>query len=566
MNFDALTVSAICHELRTTVLGGRIQHVHHPEELTLAIEIYAQGRSRWALLSAHPERARAHLTTTRPQRTSDEVTPLLLLLRKYVDGARLDAVEQPPFERVIRLRFSKHAPGGEVWRTDLVAELMGRLSNLILVDEDGAVMDSIKRVPASMNRVRTVLQRQRYDGPPPQDKLTPVAVDGNALAAAVEAGPPAKLAANALVSSVNACSPLLAREVVYRVHERTDVKPGKADWPALARTVSALWEDAVAARPAPCVALLADGRLAAYAAYPLVSLPNVQPVTSISGALEQWFAERASGPKPQADAARRLSFRKALLEAQDRLRGKLYSLRQSLVGETEVVTLKERGQQQLADGAIQEAQDTFAHYDKVKAALRDVPAMVEGAENELRYLEEALTLLDLATTPGELNELRAEWAEQGYLSSSGKQRHQKKQLGGKWGRGGRGNRKGGPEPATTGYRRVNVDGFEVLVGRSGKGNDALLGREARPTDVWLHARGIPGAHVVIRTGGRELPERVLHRAAALAAGYSQARAAPTVGVDYTLCKHVHRIKGGPPGLVTYQGERTLNVIPTALDP
>ncbi|HXI18946.1 MAG TPA: NFACT RNA binding domain-containing protein, partial [Chloroflexota bacterium] len=522
----------------------------------------------WMLLSAHPERARVHLSATRPQRTSDRVTPLLLLLRKYVDGARLDAVEQPSFERVIRLRFSKRAPGGEVWRTDLVAEVMGRLSNLILVDEDGVVMDSIKRVPASMNRVRTVLPRQRYDGPPPQDKLSPVTANGDTLAAAVEHESPAKPAAAALVSHVNACSPLLAREVVFRVHGRIDVRSEDADWPALALALSALWEAAVRDSHAPCVVVQPDGRLAAYAAYPLLSHPNVQPVASLSTAVEQWFAERASGPKPQADAARRLSFRKGLLEAQDRLRGKLYSLRQSLVDESEVVTLRERGRRQLAEGAVDEAQDTFAHYDKVKAALRDVPAMVEGVENELRYLDEALILLDLATTPGDLNELRAEWAEQGYLSATSAPRRQKKQASGKWGKGsrdGHGSRKIDQGPPTTGYRRVAMDGFEVLVGRSGKGNDALLGHEARPADTWLHARGVPGAHVVIRTGGRELPDSVLLRAAALAAGYSQARAAPRVGVDYTLCKHVHRIKGGPPGLATYHSERTLSVVPAALD-
>jgi predicted ribosome quality control (RQC) complex YloA/Tae2 family protein len=115
-----------------------------------------------------------------------------------------------------------------------------------------------------------------------------------------------------------------------------------------------------------------------------------------------------------------------------------------------------------------------------------------------------------------------------------------------------------------GFDRTTVDGFDVLVGRSGRGNDALLSRGARPDDVWLHARGIPGAYVVVRAAGRPVPEHVLRRAAALAAAHSQARTAPTVGVDYTLCKYVDRVKGGPPGLANYRGERTLHVAPEPL--
>src|SRR5687767_7052949 len=216
MNFDALTVAAVRDELRAKVLGGRVQHVHLPDELGLALELYAQGRSHWLYCSAHAQHARAHLVSERPPRTSDAVSPLLLLLRKYVDGARLDAIEQPPLERILRLQFSRRAPSGELWHTELVIEAMGRYSNLILLEQDGSVMDAAKRITAAQSRVRTILPRQRYDPPPAPNKLDPRTLDTAALAGKIGASAPATSLRDRLVAEVNACSPLLAREVVYR--------------------------------------------------------------------------------------------------------------------------------------------------------------------------------------------------------------------------------------------------------------------------------------------------------------------------------------------------------------
>src|SRR5919197_6598017 len=146
MNPDALTLAAVRDELRAAVLGRRVQHAHHPDDLAIALEVYAQGATRWLYCSAHPQRARIHLAAQRPARTSDAVSPLLLLLRKHVDGARLDAVEQPPLERIIHLRFGKRSPDGQLWRTELVVEVMGRRSNLILVADDGSILDAAKRI------------------------------------------------------------------------------------------------------------------------------------------------------------------------------------------------------------------------------------------------------------------------------------------------------------------------------------------------------------------------------------------------------------------------------------
>src|SRR5439155_26812188 len=184
-------------------------------------------------------------------------------------------------------------------------------------------------------------------------------------------------------------------------------------------------------------------------------------------------------------------------------------------------------------------------------------------EHELRYLDEPLTLLDLARSPADLAALQAEWAELGFVKPPKAQRAA--QRAGQARRGGNVGRNRPADGRATGrYARIEVGGFEVLVGRSGRGNDALLGPESHPDDVWLHARGVPGAHVLVRSRGQPVPEPVLRRAAALAAAHSQARGAGSVAVDFTARKHVQRVKGSRPGLVTYRGERTLHVAPETL--
>jgi predicted ribosome quality control (RQC) complex YloA/Tae2 family protein len=590
MYLDALTVLALRDELRATVLGGRVQHVHLSSELAVAIEVFAQGTRRWLYCAADPQRPRAYLTGERPPRTSDVVTPLLLLLRKYVDGARLDYVEQPELERILRLGFANRLPDGTLVRTELVVELLGRQSNLVLVHEDGAILDVARRVTPEMSRTRTLLPHWRYTPPPPQERLDPRILDGRALHLAAGEAPADRTVAGFLVSAVGACSPLLAREVVYRAFGPTppalpDVS--LAGWDQLAAEMRLMWHQAESGEAVPSLAYEGE-RVVAYAPYLLRSFPDVRPAPSISRALEVWYGQPAG--TGVADAARRRALAQALAAAQDRLRAKRYSLQRSLVDPVEIDRLRRSGEYLLAFGpqiapgaeawsvpgedltialdphltAVQNAQQYFARYAKTKAAAQQVPAMLAAVEHDLRYLDEALILLELARSPSELAALQAEWAELGFAKppKGARIRHQH----GKQRAGGTGRSRGRPQPSRPAgqYAQLEVGGFPVLLGRSGRGNDALLGPESHPDDLWLHARGVAGAHVLVRSRGRPVPEPVLRRAAALAAAHSQARSAGSVAVDYTARKHVQRIRGAPPGLVTYRGERTIYVAPETL--
>ena len=253
------------------------------------------------------------------------MTPLLLLLRKYVDGGRLDAVSQPELERIARLDFSRRAPTGEVWQTTLVVEVLGRQSNLVLLDTDGTVMDAARRVGPQQSRSRTVLPQQRYIPPPPPDRLDPRWLEPSELAEIAADYAPRTRLRELLVSEVRACSPLLAREVVFRVHGDVDAPVSGAGWGALSDAFAEIWGAAAEGRWAPTVAREGE-RLLAFAPYPLRSFPDVRPVASIGRALEEWFGQAI--PAADSLAARKAPLRQALDRASDRRRAKRFSLQQ----------------------------------------------------------------------------------------------------------------------------------------------------------------------------------------------------------------------------------------------
>jgi len=211
MYFDALTMAAVADELRAQILGGRVQKVLFPDDLSVGMEVYAHGERRYLLASAHPEHARLHLAGEKLRRGVEKSTPLLLLLRKYVSGGRIAAIEQPPFERVLHIGV-QHPEGN----TTLIVETMGRYSNIVLVAEEGLILECIKRVGPEMSRYRRILPQHLYVPPPPQSKLDPTDVTELRLRDILFEASPESPIWRALVAGIGAVSPLIAREVVCR--------------------------------------------------------------------------------------------------------------------------------------------------------------------------------------------------------------------------------------------------------------------------------------------------------------------------------------------------------------
>lgn len=579
MYVDALTLEAIRAELTQRVVGSRVQRVHLPEPLGLAIQLYGSGGAHWLLCSAHPQHARIHLVANRPDRPSEAVTPLLLFLRKHVRGSRLVAVEQPLLERVLRLRFQRHRPGAPVQTTDLVVEVMGRLSNLILLDAEAVILDSAKRVGPQINRYRTVLPRQPYRPPPPQDKLDPRRLTADELRAACRDANTTAPLWRALVSSLRACSPLLGKEVTFRATGSTETTVAETrDWPAVAAALADLFATAAAGDSAPHLAY--DGATpVAFAPYWLTHYPASRPVESMSAALERFYSAVATPapahpPGQPAVEPQRRTVQEALTAAADRLRSQERSLQQALLPADELERLRLSGEWLLAlahevqpgqtvlrvAGAALDggdltigldpvltppalAQRFFHQYQRQQRGVKVVATRLEQTRLRQQALAEALALLASAQSVAAVRRIEQEAQEEGLIPTSERPPRRP------------------PDDQACGFDRHVIGGVAVLVGQSRRGNDQVTFREARPHDLWLHARGVPGAHVVIRAPGPSVPEHVLQAAAALAAASSAARHAATVAVDYTQRRHVRRIKGAPPGLVTYRQERTLHVAP-----
>jgi len=563
MYFDALTMAAVANELREKILGGRVQKVLLPAPLSLGLEIYAHQERHYLLASAHAQAARLHLAGTKLRRGVETATPLLLLLRKYGRGAHIDRLEQPPFERVLHIGLDHHEHGC----TTLVVEVMGRHSNIVLVDAGGIVMECIKRIGPEMSRYRTVLPGQPYLPPPPQEKLAPSDLTELRLRYIVEALPPDVPLWQRLVQGLKGISPLLAQEIAFRATGRTDTPAGQVEKisPLLA-AIGDLLSPLESGHWQPSV-VREEGEIAVFAPYPLTHRQGYESLASISQAVEGYYAG-AVGDEPYGFL--RQSLRQAIARGRERQQKKQRALERSLAAREGIETLRQKGELILAyatriasgqtelvvelepgqppltialdprSSPVENAQRYFKSYRKAKAAADEVPALLEQVELELRYLDQLEADLELASTQPEVQEVRLALNEAGYMKGEGQRRKPARS-----------------QPLT--FR--SPDGLTILVGKNSRQNEEVTFHRASAGDLWLHARGVPGAHVIVRSEGQKVPEATLRQAAGLAAYYSQARQATRVAVDYTQRRHVRRVKGARPGLVTYDHEQTIHVTP-----
>ncbi len=559
MYVDSTTLAALTDEFAATLVGGRVQDLVVAGERSFGLEIYAGGARHNLLISADPKAARAQVVEGRIRRGVELPSTLALLMRKYVEGARLVQVSQPPWERILCFDFS----GGE-GEVRLIAELMDQRSNLILTVA-GEILDSLRRVGGE-GRARVILPRKPYVPPPPQVKSLPHEVTESALAAILRETPDAP-AWRALVGRIAGVSPLLGREIVFRAGEDADAPAFDLSVDILFQVYHTLIDELLARRWQPCVVPSKDG-VRAFAAYPLTCLGPSQPAATMSAALTAYYAAPAR-TDPYKSGKRTVG--RQVEGAAGRVTRKLAALEREAAKAVEIETLRQQGelimayastirprQTELVEqyepdspplaiplnpslSAVQNARAYFERYEKAKRAAADVPALIRAARQEASYLEQLATDLDLAESWPEIDAVREELQRAGYWQGPAHR---------------------GPQSGKPGIRRlVTEDGFVILVGRNAEQNHRLVTEKSKPDDLWLHARDVPGSHVLIRFDGRPIPEAVALLAARLAAYFSAARGEASVEVVIAERRHVRPLKGGRPGQVTVRRERVVAVRP-----
>lgn len=562
MNFDAVTIMALLGELGATLSGGRVQDTLEVDEESIGLEIYANHQRHYLLLSAHQQFARAHLSSEKLRRGVEAPSPLGLLLRRYVEGAWISAVRQPPWERV--LIFDLEGPQGVF---SLIAEPMERRANLLLVRDDGIIVECIRRVGPQENRVRVSLPGKPYQPPPPQRlKRDPLALTLTLLGDMLDNEPGAR-AREILTRRVLGISPLLGKEIVFRVTGGINTKAADTSARALLAAIGELFGTFREGAWQPGT-VEEEGSVIAYAAYPITHLPGWTPASSMSDAVARYY-----GPLVGVDAytAGKRPVAEAIVEARTRVAKKLESLRGSLQDDAAFEHLRHSGelllayQYTLAPGArelraaydvdgpeliialdpalspLENAKCYFEKYEKAKRARSGVPVLVAAAEQELAYLDQLAIDLEMARNWPDIGEVQEALQRSGY-----------------W----RGPRTAGPRGGASAPLRVTTEsGVVIWVGRNARQNDIVTFDRGGPGDLWLHARGVPGAHVIIKAGAGDVPDAVIQRAAEIAAYYSAARGEARALVDVTRRKYVRKIKGGKPGMVTYRNEQPIEVTP-----
>ena len=571
MPMDGLTIGFAAREMHQALLGGRVDKVTQPEKDTVILLIRAGSTNYKLLLCASPNNARCHFTQ---QTFSNPLEPPMfcMLLRKQLLGGRVMGIRQISGDRVVHFDFDVVDELGDHVLRRLILEVMGRHSNLMLVDGEGKILEAARHVSMDMSRVRQVQPGLPYLPPPAQDKIAPEDVTAENLHAKLIFQGDVPLH-KALAASVSGLSNPTAKELAFRV------LPAGADRSDDLMQISQRLADFLVSLPQkadPRVLVDDMGDPADVFAFPYLSrhLDFQQPCQTISAAMERYFGARDQQDRMNQKSASMVKLLKGQIERcekklaqqeeelQNAARMEEYRLMGELLNANLWQLHKGMPQAELPnfydpDGGTmvipmdvqltpaQNAQRYFKRYQKARSAREMAAQQREKTLAELDYLEGQLLDVGKCVGESELEEIRQELMRTGYIRKS-LARKQQRAL-----------------PKSKPYHYRSSDGIDIFVGKNAAQNDRLT-TSARPDETWLHAKDMPGSHVIIRKEGA-IPDQTLLEAAILAAWYSKGQRSSSVPIDYTLRRYVKKPGGAAPGMVIYTNQRTLFMTVTEAD-
>ena len=553
MSFDGVFTHAMVRELKDQLVTGRISKIHQPYENEVVLVIRAQGKNRRLLLSAHPSYARIQLTEiayTNP----DNPPNFVMMLRKHLEGAILEDIHQVENDRVVHFTFSKRDEVGDLQNIFMIVELMGRHSTIILLNKQtGKILDAIKHIGHSQNTYRSILPGSEYIEPPKQEQLNPFHATKEQVFKILSTAE--TLDGRYLQQNFQGLGRDTAEELAYRIDKRPNEK--MVVW-------ADFWEK-VQSELTPTLGL--KNKKEFFAPLDFETFEESTVYDSLSALLDAFYGEKAEKDRVKQlgnDLIRKVE--NEIKRNQTKLAKREKTLSDSENAEefrrdgellTTFMAQVPRGAESIElqnyyeDNAPitiklnpaltpnQNAQKYFQKYQKLKNAVKLIYDQIAEAKDEIAYLESVLAQLEIAG-PMDIEVIKEELIASGYL----KKKRSKK------------NRKQAPSKPE---RFVASDGTEIFVGKNNLQNDQLTLKQARKSDIWLHAKNIPGSHVIVKDDAPS--EETLLEAAELAAYFSKFRQSAQVPVDYVAVKHVHKPNGAKPGFVIYENQKTLFVTP-----
>ncbi len=575
MALDGAFLRHLKREIEENAIGARIDKIYQPCRDELVLSLRARSGVWKLLLSARAGSARVHFTKFVPENPK-EPPMLCMLLRKRLTGARLVSVRQPELERLLCLDFSTVNELGDRIQLTLAVEVMGRYSNIILVDEKGKILDAMKRVDAGMSSERLVLPGLDYRFPPPQDKLCLLNVSREEAAARVCGLPAGMSLAKALLSSLQGLSPIVCRELQCITGRGRDLKVGDMTPELRERLTFFLGRLSDIIRDTsgrPYMAVGLSKKPIDFSFIPIEQYGTsaiVREKESFSELLDAFYAERDRMERMRSRSqdllrtltnaserlSRKINVQRGELErcskrdewrvCGDLLSANLYRLKKGQ-NSAELPNFYEKSEPLVRiplDPSLmpsQNAQKYYKKYRKAKTAEEVLTVQIGLAQKELDYLDTVFEELSRAGSESDLSEIRFELTEQGYFRArKGAKRRELSH---------------GP------MHFRSSDGFAIYVGRNNRENDILTLKRAKKNDLWFHTKNIPGSHVILSLDGRPASRTAVKEAAMLAACYSRGRDSSNVAVDYTEARHVTKPQGARPGMVIYVKNRTVFVAP-----
>ncbi len=576
MALDGIFLNIIKQQLDSTIVDARVDKIHQPGNGEVVIVMRSRTASYKLFISAKPDSARIHLTD---ESFDNPKTPpmLCMLLRKHLGGARLTEIRQPGLDRTLYLEFIGTNEIGDLTPVTLALEIMGRHSNLILLDSQGKVIDALRRVGEDMSSYRIVLPGSNYIPPPPQDKLVLTECDIDVIVEEISDGS-SKMLSKVIQNKLQGFSPLIAREAADYVFHGDDRATDELDDSGRDRLrfyLSGI-RDVIKGEKLPCFSALCDesGKPVEFSYTPIrqygAQYRTVQ-FDNITELLDEYYATRDRMDRlRQRSGDLFRSLMNIITRTERRVASQKLELAQSIDREHlrvcgDLISSNpgrvEKGMQSVllenyyadpmseieikldpALDSVGNAQKYYRRYKKATHAENILTEQIEKGEQEYIYLESVFDSLSRAVNMDELDEIRQELYEGGYLGRVAKRKKEKF-------------KKTRPMEFITG------EGLTVVVGKNNRQNDELTHKIAKNGDFWFHAKNIPGSHVILSCDISEPSNKCMEQAAMLAAYHSKAGNSALVPIDYTRVKHVKKIPGAAPGMVTYTNYQTIYITP-----